>query len=458
MHIHILGICGTFMGGIAKLAIESGHRVTGSDQNVYPPMSTQLSALGVEIIQSYEAQQLSPEPDLVIIGNALSRGNPCIEYILERGLNYTSGPQWLHDHLLPGRWVLAVAGTHGKTTTASMLAWILDDNGMAPGFLIGGVPGNFEQTARLGNTPFFVVEADEYDSAFFDKRSKFVHYNPRTLVINNLEYDHADIFPDLSAIQRQFHHVIRLVPGNGRILMPEGDPIINEVLDMGCWSEKASIGEHGDWQLVPQQADWRCFDVSFHGQSLGQVEWALIGRHNALNAVMAIAAAHHVGILPECAINSLARFALPKRRLEKLAQIDGVTIYDDFAHHPTAIRATLQALRSNIGDAPLTAVLEPRSYTMKQGVHQQSLVDSLQLADRQIIYQGNAKWNVSELFSGIASSHCYRKIDEVVADLVANRRSGEHIVLMSNGGFAGVHQKLIDALEKAHSGLTKRNR
>ncbi|CAG9000017.1 MAG: UDP-N-acetylmuramate--L-alanyl-gamma-D-glutamyl-meso-2,6-diaminoheptandioate ligase [Candidatus Celerinatantimonas neptuna] len=451
MHIHILGICGTFMGGIAKLAIESGHRVTGSDQNVYPPMSTQLSGLGIEIIQGYDPQQLSPEPDLVIIGNALSRGNPCIEYVLERGLKYTSGPQWLHDHILPGRWVLAVAGTHGKTTTSGMLAWILEDNGMAPGFLIGGVPGNFEQTACLGDTPFFVVEADEYDSAFFDKRSKFVHYSPRTLVINNLEYDHADIFPDLSAIQRQFHHVIRLVPRNGRILTPAGDPAVNEVLDMGCWSEKACVGDHGDWQLTPQQADWSCFDISFHGQKLGQVEWSLIGRHNALNAVMAIAAAHHVGILPECSIASLARFVLPKRRLEKLAQIDGVTIYDDFAHHPTAVKATLQALRAKIGDAPLTAVLEPRSNTMKIGVHQQSLVDCLQLADRQIIYQGHAKWNVSELFAGIPTAHCYRDIDAVVADLIANRRLGEHIVLMSNGGFAGVNQKLIEALEQEHA-------
>ncbi|MFM2482166.1 UDP-N-acetylmuramate:L-alanyl-gamma-D-glutamyl-meso-diaminopimelate ligase [Celerinatantimonas sp. YJH-8] len=448
MHIHILGICGTFMGGIAKLAIEAGHRVTGSDQNVYPPMSDQLQQLGIELTQGYDPKQLLNIPDLVIIGNALSRGNPCVEYVLNHGLTYTSGPQWLHDHVLGERWVLAVAGTHGKTTTASMLAWLLEDNGYAPGFLIGGVPQNFGQTARLGDSPFFVVEADEYDSAFFDKRSKFVHYMPKTLIMNNLEYDHADIFPDLAAIERQFHHLVRTVPGIGQILYPADSAALLRVLEQGCWSERVAVGAEGRWQIQPLHDDWQVFEVFFDGISQGTVHWSLLGEHNARNAVMAIAAAYHVGILPTLSIESLARFIPPKRRLEKLAEIHGVSVYDDFAHHPTAVRATLQAVRANIGNAPLTAVLEPRSNTMKLGVHQQSLVESLQIADRQMIYSGGVDWDVKQLFAGQASASCFDDLETLIENIVASCQPHEHIVIMSNGGFGGLHQKLIAALQK----------
>lgn len=446
MHIHILGICGTFMGGVAKLAIEAGFKVTGSDQNVYPPMSTQLQQLGIDLVQGYDPAQLSPAPDLVIIGNALSRGNPCVEYVLNQGLKYTSGPQWLHDAILPERWVLAVAGTHGKTTTASMLAWILEDNGYQPGFLIGGVPQNFGETARIGDSPFFVVEADEYDSAFFDKRSKFVHYMPKTLVMNNLEYDHADIFPDLAAIERQFHHLVRTVPGIGRIFYPDNSDSLRRVLDQGCWSEAVAVGEHGEWTIRSERADWSHFNVSQQGKPVATIDWSLLGRHNAMNALMAIAAAHHVGVLPEQAAESLHRFEAPKRRLEKLAEIDGVTIYDDFAHHPTAVRATLEALRAKIGDAPLTAVLEPRSNTMKLGVHQQSLVESLKIADRQVLYSGGVSWDVENLFKSLPTASCFSQLEALISDLVEKRQPNEHIVVMSNGGFGGLHQKLIAAL------------
>ncbi|MFM2486628.1 UDP-N-acetylmuramate:L-alanyl-gamma-D-glutamyl-meso-diaminopimelate ligase [Celerinatantimonas yamalensis] len=449
MHIHILGICGTFMGGVAKLAIESGHQVTGCDQNVYPPMSTQLQQLGITVISGFDPSQLDDAPDLVVIGNALSRGNPCVEAVLERGLAYTSGPQWLHDHVLHGRWVLAVAGTHGKTTTASMLAWILDDNGYAPGFLIGGVARNFDQTARLGKTPFFVVEADEYDSAFFDKRSKFVHYNPRTLILNNLEYDHADIFPDLAAIQRQFHHLVRTVANIGQIIRPADSQSLQAVMDMGCWSEQVLAGDNSPWQIKARSDDWQQFEVSYQGVVQGRVQWPLIGVHNAQNALMAIIAARHVGVLPEHAIASLAQFEAPKRRLEQLAVIAGVTIYDDFAHHPTAVKATLSALRAKIGaKARLTAVFEPRSNTMKLGVHQHSLVESLTLADSQFIYTGDTHWDIAQLFTRLPSAHCYRDLNALLVDLVSQCQADEHIVLMSNGGFGGLAQKLIQALNK----------
>lgn len=449
MHIHILGICGTFMGGIAKLAIEAGHQVSGSDQNVYPPMSTQLESLGIELIEGYDPIQLECQPDLVLIGNALSRGNRCVEAVLNQGIAYTSGPQWLHDHVLGGRWVLAVAGTHGKTTTASILAWILQANGLEPGFLIGGVAQNFAQTARLGKTPFFVVEADEYDSAFFDKRSKFVHYSPRTAILNNLEYDHADIFPDLAAIERQFHHLVRTIAGNGQIIAPGDSQALNRVLDMGCWSELVRTGADYDWQIEKCADDWHQFQVVFKGQLQGRVHWPLIGIHNAKNALMAIIAARHVGVLPADAIACLSDFIPPKRRLEKIAQINGVTIYDDFAHHPSAIATTLQAMRANLGaDTPIIAVLEPRSNTMKLGVHQQSLLDSLKEADQKIIYSGDAKWNVAGLFANEPNARCYDDIESVVADLKAHQKNGQHIVLMSNGGFAGLREKLLSALQK----------
>ncbi|CAG9295664.1 UDP-N-acetylmuramate:L-alanyl-gamma-D-glutamyl-meso-diaminopimelate ligase [Celerinatantimonas diazotrophica] len=448
MHIHILGICGTFMGGIAKLAIESGHRVSGSDQNVYPPMSTQLHELGIKLIEGYDPEQLACQPDLVLIGNALSRGNPCVEAVLNQGIAYTSGPQWLHDHILGGRWVLAVAGTHGKTTTASILAWILQANGLEPGFLIGGVAPNFAQTARLGNTPFFVVEADEYDSAFFDKRSKFVHYSPRTAILNNLEYDHADIFPDLAAIERQFHHLVRIIAGNGQIIAPGDSQALNRVLAMGCWSELVRTGIDSDWQIEKCVDDWQQFQVIFQGQLQAKVHWQLIGIHNARNALMAIIAARHVGIRPADAIACLSDFIPPKRRLEKLAELNGVTIYDDFAHHPSAIETTLQAMRANLGaDTPIIAVLEPRSNTMKLGVHQKSLLSSLKEADQKIIYSGDAHWDVAGLFANDKSARCYSDIELVVADLLAHRQDGQHIVLMSNGGFAGLREKLLSALQ-----------
>lgn len=449
MHIHILGICGTFMGGIAKLAIEAGHRVSGCDQNVYPPMSTQLHELGIKLIEGYDPAQLECQPDLVLIGNALSRGNPCVEAVLNQGIAYTSGPQWLHDHVLGGRWVLAVAGTHGKTTTASILAWILQANGLEPGFLIGGVAPNFAQTARLGKTPFFVVEADEYDSAFFDKRSKFVHYSPRTAILNNLEYDHADIFPDLAAIERQFHHFVRTIAGNGQIIVPGDSEPLNRVLAMGCWSELVRTGVDSGWQIEKCTDDWHQFQVIFKGQLQGYIDWQLIGIHNAKNALMAIIAARHVGVRPADAIACLSHFIPPKRRLEKIAEINGVTIYDDFAHHPSAIETTLHAMRANLGtNTPIIAVLEPRSNTMKLGVHQQSLLNSLKEADQKIIYSGDAHWDVARLFAKESSARCYSDIESVVADLLSHRQNGLHIVLMSNGGFAGLREKLLSALQK----------
>ena len=373
MHIHILGICGTFMGSLAVLAKELGHRVTGSDANVYPPMSTQLQAQGIELIQGYDPAQLAPAPDLVVIGNALSRGNPAVEYVLNKGLPYVSGPQWLADHVLQGRWVLAVAGTHGKTSSASMLAWVLEHAGMSPGFLIGGVPQNFGISARLGGTPFFVVEADEYDSAFFDKRSKFVHYRPRTAILNNLEFDHADIFPDLAAIERQFHHLVRTIPGDGLIIHPTTEPALKRVIEMGCWTPVQTTGEGGQWQARLLSADGSRFEVSFAGKTAGVVDWQLTGQHNVANALAVLAAARHVGVVAELGIAALCSFINAKRRMEKVAEVNGVTIYDDFAHHPTAIATTLDGLRKRIGSARLIAVIEPRSNSMKLGAHRDGL-------------------------------------------------------------------------------------
>ncbi|WP_445936895.1 UDP-N-acetylmuramate:L-alanyl-gamma-D-glutamyl-meso-diaminopimelate ligase, partial [Pseudomonas sp.] len=381
MHIHILGICGTFMGSLAVLAKELGHRVTGSDANVYPPMSTQLEAQGIELTQGYDAAQLDPAPDLVVVGNALSRGNPAVEYVLNKGLPYVSGPQWLADHVLQGRWVLAVAGTHGKTSSSSMLAWVLEHAGMSPGFLIGGVPQNFGISARLGGTPFFVVEADEYDSAFFDKRSKFVHYRPRTAILNNLEFDHADIFPDLAAIERQFHHLVRTIPGEGLIIHPTTEPALKRVIEMGCWTPVQTTGEGGQWQARLLSADGSRFEVSFEGKVAGTVDWQLTGQHNVANALAVLAAARHVGVLPELGIAALCSFINAKRRMEKVAEVNGVTIFDDFAHHPTAIATTLDGLRKRIGDAKLIAIVEPRSNSMKLGAHRDGLPESVVQAD-----------------------------------------------------------------------------
>ncbi|GAA4501583.1 UDP-N-acetylmuramate:L-alanyl-gamma-D-glutamyl-meso-diaminopimelate ligase [Pseudaeromonas paramecii] len=449
MHIHILGICGTFMGGIAVLAKQLGHRVTGSDANVYPPMSTQLREQGIELIEGYDPAQLEPAPDMVVIGNAMSRGNPCVEYVLNRNLPYTSGPEWLRDQVLASRWVLGVAGTHGKTSTASMLAWILEDNGMQPGFLIGGVPGNFPVSARLGADPFFVIEADEYDCAFFDKRSKFVHYRPRTLILNNLEYDHADIFPDLAAIQRQFHHLIRTVPGTGRLLMAGDDVALAEVQRMGCWSELEQVdGAEAPWQAQLLSDDGSAFRVLLDGEAIGEVHWPVIGRHNVHNGLMAIAAARHAGIKPADAIAALARFVLPRRRMELKGVVNGISVYDDFAHHPTAIATTIAGLRAKVGAARILAVLEPRSNTMKLGVHQAELANSLVQADLAYLSTSpNLGWDIHQV-AATAPLPCsvHLDIDQLVETLALEAKPGDHLLLMSNGGFGGIHDKLLTRL------------
>lgn len=448
MHIHILGICGTFMGGAAVLARQLGHKVTGSDANVYPPMSTLLESQGIDIIEGFDPSQLDPAPDLVVIGNAMSRGNPCVEHVLNTNLRYTSGPQWLQEFLLHDRWVLAVSGTHGKTTTSSMLAWILEDCGYQPGFLVGGVLGNFGVSARLGESMFFVVEADEYDSAFFDKRSKFVHYHPRTLVMNNLEFDHADIFDDLEAIKRQFHHLVRTVPGNGRILAPKQSDAIQDVLDRGCWSETEFSGDKGEWQAEKRVADGSEFDVLFQGEKVGVVKWDLVGDHNVDNALMAIASARHVGVTPGLACESLAKFINTKRRLELKGEVNGVTVYDDFAHHPTAIELTLGGLRNKVGSDKIIAVLEPRSATMKRGVHKDTLAASLHQADEVFLYQpDNIDWSVDDIVNQCTqTAQASSDINQLVDNIVNQAESGSHILVMSNGGFEGIHGKLLDKL------------
>jgi len=454
MHIHLLGICGTFMGGLALMARELGHRVTGSDQNVYPPMSTQLEEQGIKLFNGYDPANLDSRPDLVVVGNALSRGNPEVEAVLDRGLPYTSGAQWLHEAVLKDRWVLAVAGTHGKTTTTSMLAWILEDAGQQPGFLIGGIPLNFGISARLGRSPYFVIEADEYDTAFFDKRSKFLHYRPRTAVLNNLEYDHADIFPDLAAIQRQFHHLVRTVPGNGLIIAPAGDNNLAETLRMGCWTPVEAlalddeIGE-ASWRARLLQADGSVFEVSRSGQVQGIVRWSLSGRHNVSNALSALAAAAHAGIEPARAIEALGRFRNVKRRLEVRADIEGITLYDDFAHHPTAIATTLEGLRARVGDERIVAVLEPRSNTMRMGVHADSLGASFKAADQAIIYQApDLGWDAAKAVAGTASVSICASLDEIVERLLAESRPGDHLVFMSNGSFGGLHRRVEEALRQ----------
>ncbi|MCG9650669.1 UDP-N-acetylmuramate:L-alanyl-gamma-D-glutamyl-meso-diaminopimelate ligase [Vibrio brasiliensis] len=449
MHIHILGICGTFMGGAAILARQLGHKVTGSDANVYPPMSTLLESQGIEIIEGFDPSQLDPAPDLVVIGNAMSRGNPCVEYVLNSQIRYTSGPQWLQEFLLHDRWVLAVSGTHGKTTTSSMLAWILEDCGYQPGFLVGGVLGNFGVSARLGESVFFVVEADEYDSAFFDKRSKFVHYHPRTLVMNNLEFDHADIFDDLEAIKRQFHHLVRTVPGNGRILAPKQDTDLEDVLSRGCWSETEFSGKQGDWQAEKLIADGSQFKVFFLGEEVGIVNWDLVGDHNVDNALMAIAAARHVGVTSDLACESLAKFINTKRRLELKGEVNGVTVYDDFAHHPTAIELTLGGLRNKVGDDnKIIAVLEPRSATMKRGVHKDTLAGSLTKADEVFLYQPESiEWSVEDIARQCQQpAQVSDSVDQLVDKIVSSAKSGDHILVMSNGGFEGIHGKLLAKL------------
>ncbi len=448
MHVHILGICGSFMGGIAALAKSLGHTVTGSDRNVYPPMSTQLEQLGITLTEGYDVSQFEPEPDMVIIGNAMSRGNPAVEYVLNRGLPYTSGPQWLLDNLLKDRWVLGVAGTHGKTSTSSMLAWILEDAGYTPGFLIGGVPENFGVSARVGKGNFFVIEADEYDSAFFDKRSKFVHYRPRTLVLNNLEFDHADIFDDLNAIKKQFHHLVRSVPQNGLILSEKHDHNMQDVLEMGCWSEQEFLSR--DWAADKLSADGSRFAVYYHGELQGNVEWGLIGDHNVHNGLMAIAAAHHVGVTCDVAIEALTSFVNVKRRMEIKGKVNNVTVYDDFAHHPTAITTTVKGLKAKVGVQRVLAVLEPRSNTMKQGVHKDALASCWSDADEVYLFEpANLGWSMHEVANAsTVPVHPYQDVDKLVAAIVAEAQPSDHVLVMSNGGFAGIHGKLIDALSE----------
>jgi UDP-N-acetylmuramate: L-alanyl-gamma-D-glutamyl-meso-diaminopimelate ligase len=451
LHIHILGICGTFMGGLAVIARQMGYHVTGSDQNVYPPMSTQLESQGILLMEGYRAENLDPKPDLVVVGNALSRGNPEVEAVLNRGLNYVSGPEWLAKHVLQDRWVLGVAGTHGKTTTTSMLSWILEHQGFKPGFLIGGIPLNFGVSARFGESSFFVVEADEYDSAFFDKRSKFVHYRPRTAILNNLEYDHADIFPDLDAIKKQFHHLVRTIPGEGLIVTPENERNIRDVLAMGCWTpvEQTSINGAAGWNAVLAKADGSRFTVRHKGIEQGEVDWVLTGEHNVSNALAAIAAAHHAGIRPTDAIDALARFRNVKRRMEVIAKLDGVTVYDDFAHHPTAIATTLDGLRKQVGPERIIAVLEPRSNTMRLGVHTETLAKSLNQADQALIYQPKElSWDLSQLKRYAENIEICESLDQIIARLKLEARYGGHFVLMSNGSFGGIYARLLAELRQ----------
>lgn len=468
MHIHILGICGTFMGSLAVLAKQLGYTVSGSDANVYPPMSTQLEEQGIVLQQGFKAEHLQPHPDLVVIGNAMSRGNPAVEYTLEQGLDYCSGPQWLSQYVLRGRWVLAVAGTHGKTTTSSMLAWILRYAGLNPGYLIGGVAKNFTSSADLGESPFFVVEADEYDSAFFDKRSKFVHYAPRTAIFNNLEFDHGDIFEDLAAIQRQFHHLVRIIPSNGVIISPAGDDNIEAVLAQGCWSErqsmefltKAAVSQRHElgisWTVQLLTEDASQFEIcKFNSGALAQkaqVSWGLSGTHNVNNALSAVAAAHHAGVAIEVACEALEQFEGVKRRQELVGEVGGVRLYDDFAHHPTAIEITLNGLRAKLNSSKregrLIAVIEPRSNTMKMGVHQSVLGHACASADLTFWY--DAETLGLDLASVVANSPSPARVvgslEGLIAALLFEVRAGDDVVIMSNGGFGGIHQKLLQAL------------
>ena len=465
MHIHILGVCGTFMGGLAALARESGHTVTGCDANVYPPMSDQLRALGIELVEGYDAGQLALQPELFVIGNVVTRGNPLMEAILNAGAPYTSGPQWLADNVLQRRHVLAVAGTHGKTSTTAMLAWVLDHAGLRPGFLVGGVPLNFGVSARLGRVADaspFVIEADEYDTAFFDKRSKFVHYRPRTAILNNLEFDHADIFDDLAAIERQFHHLVRTVPGLGRLVVNAREESLQRVLGMGCWSEVQRFGARKEEPgALRARGEPHAFDVLRGSLKIARVEWPLLGEHNQLNALAAIAAAEHAGVAPDVAAKALASFENVRRRLELLGEVAGIAVYDDFAHHPTAMRTTVNGLRRKIDASPaarkgqhqrILAVFEPRSNTMKLGAMKAQLPWSLEEADLSFCHSGSLGWDAVQALAPLGKlAVVCDTIDALVQRVVAAAQPGDHILCMSNGGFGGVHAKLLDALAKAHA-------
>ena len=446
MHIHILGICGTFMGGIAQLAVAAGHKVTGSDANVYPPMSDQLRGAGIELIEGFTTAQLALKPDVFLVGNAISRGNALLEAILDRGLPYVSGPQWLADNILQGRWVLGVAGTHGKTTTSSMLAWILEDANMAPGFLIGGVPLNFGVSARLGETPFFVIEADEYDTAFCDKRSKFIHYRPRTAVLNNLEFDHADIFIDLAAIETQFHHLIRTLPANGLIVSNAGETSLERVLQRGCWTPVERFNHPAGYRCTGDDASG---ELLLHGPEgeIGRCLWLLSGEHNRANACAALLAARHVGVPFARGLEALARFENVKRRMEVRGTVRDITVYDDFAHHPTAIATTVAGLRRKVGGARILAVLEPRSNTMKLGTMKSQLPDSLREVDAAFCYAGNLGWDAAEALAPMGErATVTNELDRLVEQVASTARPGDHILVMSNGGFGGIHEKLLQRL------------
>ncbi|MFZ2161094.1 MAG: UDP-N-acetylmuramate:L-alanyl-gamma-D-glutamyl-meso-diaminopimelate ligase [Sideroxyarcus sp.] len=443
-HIHILGICGTFMGGIAAIAKQSGYRVTGCDANVYPPMSTQLEAQGIELIEGFGVEQLDLKPDVFVIGNVVSRGNPLMEEILNRNLPYASGPQWLADTLLRDKWVLGVAGTHGKTTTSSMLAWILEYAGLNPGFLIGGVPQNFGVSARITDSPFFVIEADEYDTAFFDKRSKFVHYHPRTAVLNNLEFDHADIFPDLAAIEIQFHHLVRTVPGNGLVVSNGREESLQRVIKRGCWTPVEKFGSDDGWNIDANDR------VSLNGVAQGTLQWDLMGEHNRMNALAALAAARHAGVPIAQGLAALAEFKNVKRRMEVRGTVNGITVYDDFAHHPTAIDTTVAGLRRKVGKARILAVLEPRSNTMKLGVMKDALPGSLKDADLTFCYAGNLGWDARGALAPLGDKAVVKDdLNELIEAIAAVAKSGDQILVMSNGGFGGIHEKLLKRLQGA---------
>ncbi len=458
MHVHILGIGGTFMGGLAAIGKAAGFRVTGSDLDVYPPMSTQLETLGIEFVRGYGAQQLDLAPDVIVVGNALSRGVPVVEAMLDRGMAYTSGPRWLAEQVLCDRHVIAVTGTHGKTTTTAMLAWILQHAGLQPGFLIGGVPANFDSSARFGAAPYFVIEADEYDTAFFDKRAKFVHYRPRTVILNNLEYDHADIYPDVASIRRQFNQLLRTVPGAGRLIVNAHDEELETTLEMGCWTprETFAIGTAADWSA---RIDGARFAVYWQDREVGEVEWDLLGEHNVMNALAAIAAARQAGVAAERSIEALRSFRGVKRRMEIRGVIGGVTVYDDFAHHPTAIETTLRGLRARSGDARgahapgaprIIAVLEPRSNTMKMGVHRDQMAPALAPADLAYFFcPADLGWDLQGAVASMGRRARFAEtVDALVEGLAAEARAGDQIVVMSNGGFGGLHEKLLAALRR----------
>ena len=450
MHIHILGACGTFMGGVALLAKRAGHEVSGSDQHTYPPMSTQLEAEGIKLFEGYAAEHLQPHPDLVVIGNALSRGNPAIEYVLNSGIEYTSGPRWLGENYLRGKTVIAVAGTHGKTTTSSMVAFILEKAGLNPGFLIGGVPHDFGHSARDGDR-FFVVEADEYDTAFFDKRGKFVHYRPAIAILNNLEYDHADIYPDLASIQTQFHHLVRTIPGKGTIISNAADDHLETVLERGCWSDlqRFALGDaEADWKVEMNKPGGTDLSFTHRGKELGSMQWTMQGRHNAMNACAAIAACTAAGVEPEAAMAALAQFRGVKRRMELVAEIGNIHVYDDFAHHPTAIRLTLEGLRRNIGNSRLLVALEPRSNTMRAGIHIEELGPALIAADRAWLKAGEGiNWDPQEALAPLEGrGRVVTKTEDLLQQMVDTARAGDHVVFMSNGGFDGATRRFCDQL------------